>query len=593
MSVFLTPGGRPFHGGTYYPPERRYGMHSFRDVLNAIADAWQNRREELDASTVKIVEALRGRQGTSSGASRSRELSASTIDAAYQAMADGFDRRRGGWGGAPKFPQPMALEFLLRYHYTTGDVRALAMVKQTLEAMASGGMYDQIGGGFHRYSVDERWLVPHFEKMLYDNALLTWVYLEAHQVTGDVLYGRVVREILDYALREMTQPGGGFYATQDADSEGQEGKFFVWTPEEIEATLGSEKASLFQRYYGVTAGGNFEHGASVLHVDVELPDLARGLNVEEEELRRVVDEGRERLLGVRQQRVAPGRDEKLLVSWNGLMISAMARAYQALGEPAYLQAAGQAADFILQTLVQGGRLLHTCKDGRPQLAAYQDDYACLVNGLLDLYEASLELRWLRAARELNEVMLELFWDADAGGFFYTAAGAEDLIVRTKNPLDNATPSGNSIGVLVLLRLAAMTGDAGLRDRAEKTLELFSGLMARAPAGCAQMICALDWLLDSPCEIAVVGPPSQRQAFLAAVHGRFLPHKVLVGADRSDHPDDLVEHLPLLAGRVEAGPNGATAYVCRDSVCSLPVTGVADFAALLQASGGAAALESTH
>ena len=554
MSVFLTPGGRPFHGGTYYPPERRYGMHSFRDVLNAIADAWQNRREELDASTVKIVEALRGRQGTSSGASRSRELSASTIDAAYQAMADGFDRRRGGWGGAPKFPQPMALEFLLRYHYTTGDVRALAMVKQTLEAMASGGMYDQIGGGFHRYSVDERWLVPHFEKMLYDNAQLARVYLHAWQVTGDPFLRAVAEETLDYVIQEMTSPEGGFYSTQDADSEGEEGKFFVWTLQEIGEALGDD-CEAFISAYGVTAEGNFE-GANILEL------------VGKSDQRDELAAARAALHNVREQRVRPGRDDKVLASWNGLMLAAFAEAARVLDRDDYRRVAERNAGFLLHELRGAeGRLLHTWKEGRARLNGYLVDYSYVVDGLLELYQTTFEPRWFRASRELADAMIARF-QAPEGGFYDTSDDHEALITRPRDTQDNATPSGNAMAATVLLKLAGFTSDARYTDTAHRALVEVQTLAGQYPLGFGQWLQALSYALATPREIAIVGDPasSDTHALVAATQDGYRPFQVV--ARGVPGPDE--DAVPLLHGRgLVAGR--AAAYVCANFTCKTPVT----------------------
>ena len=581
MTVFLTPDLRPFYGGTYFPPEDRFGRPGFTRVLQTIAAHYREQRESVEENATKVTEALQ--QNTALLAPQD-QVGENLLEGAFRQLAPSFDRSYGGFGEAPKFPGSMSLSLLLRYHRKTGKAEALEMVELTLKKMANGGVYDQLGGGFHRYSVDERWLVPHFEKMLYDNALLAWVYLEVYQVTGDAFYRRVVEEILTYVGREMTQSEGGFYATQDADSEGEEGRFFVWVPEEIEAVLDGEEARLFMRYYDVTPAGNFEQGRSILHVDSEMPALSRFLQVDEETFRQAIEKGRQQLFEVRQQRVAPGRDEKLLVSWNGLMISAMARAHQVLGGDAYLQAAQSAAGFILDHMVEEGRLQHTYKDGQARLPAYQDDYACFINGLLDLYEASFDLRWLREARTLSQVMIDLFWDREKGGFFYTPEGARDLIVRTKNPFDNATPSGNSIGALVLLRLGALTGDADLHEKAVQIFRLFGDMMDRAPSSCAQMICAFDFYQESPREIAIVGRPEDQRDFLQAVHRRFLPNKVLVAGDPANCPEDLVEHLPLLEGKMEGGPTRAAAYVCRNFVCSKPASQAEDLVALLESSG---------
>jgi uncharacterized protein YyaL (SSP411 family) len=576
MTMFLTPDLRPFYGGTYYPPEDRHGRPGFARVLDAVAARFRDQPEKIEEAATQLLQALQ--QNTDflqPGADPGQDI----VEEAFNQLQQNFDSTYGGFGSAPKFPNSMSLGLLLRHYRRSGNKAALDMVELSLEKMAHGGMYDQLGGGFHRYSVDEHWLVPHFEKMLYDNALLTWVYLEAYQATEKPLYSRVARQVLDYVLREMTQPEGGFYATQDADSEGEEGKFFVWLPEEVEEILGEEDARLFARYYGVTPEGNFEHGQSILHVQEESAVLASLLKVDEEAFAGVLEEGRRRLLEVRQRRVAPGRDDKILVAWNGMMISAMARAYQVLGEEAYLTAATSAADFILTHMVQQGRLLHSYKDGQAHLLGYQDDYACFINGLIDLYEASFELRWLSVATELNQTMLDLYWDEGKGGFFYTEATAEDLIVRTKNPFDNAVPSGNSIGALVLLRLAALTGNMDLREKAVEILQLFGNLMQRSASSCAQMICALDFYQESPYEIALTGTAGQQDDFLQVLHRRFLPNKVVMASGRGGRAEDLIAQLPLMEGKVGTGDD-MRAYVCRDFVCSQPVSEVEDFLGLL-------------
>ena len=567
MTVFLKPDLQPFYGGTYFPPEDRYGRPGFPRVLQALARHYREERDRVEESAGQLMGALRQNVEFL----RPQEsLGEDILENAYRQLRDSFDEGHGGFGSAPKFPSSMSLSLLLRYYRRSGRKEARDMALLTLRKMANGGMYDQLGGGFHRYSVDERWLVPHFEKMLYDNGLLVWVYLEAFQLTGDDFYRRVARETLDYVRREMTGPEGGFYATQDADSEGEEGKYFTWKPEEIEALLGEEEGRLFARYFDVTPGGNFEAGQSILHVDTEIEEMARLLGEEEEHLRGVIQRGRGKLLEVHTRRIPPGTDEKILVAWNGLMISAMARAYQILGEDAYLEAGAKAADFILEKMVVDGRLMHTSKDGQARIPAYQDDYACLINSLLDLYEASLDLRWLRVARQLNREMMDLFWDDREGGFFFTKEGEAELIVRTKNPFDNAVPSGNSVAALVLLRMAGMGGEAELRERAEQTFLLFGELMQRSPSGCAQMLCALDFFEDQTLEVAVIGSSEERGDLLRALHRHFLPNKVVVGGDPVLHPDRLEEDVPLLKGKLGPVKGTARAYVCRDFVCLQPV-----------------------
>ena len=574
MTVFLTPDLQPFYGGTYFPPEDRYGRPGLPRVLQAIADYYRENRAGVAEKTAELMRTLQQHAEFLTPGDIPGEA---VLDRACDQLKSTYDSSHGGFGSAPKFPPSMSLSLLLRRYVRRGDQRALAIVEHTLKRMARGGMYDQLGGGFHRYSVDERWLVPHFEKMLYDNALLVWTYIEAYQATQDEFYRGVVEHTLGYVLREMTQPEGGFYAAQDADSEGEEGRFFTWLFEEVEDLLGEEDAALFARYYGVVPEGNFEHGRNILHVENEREGVARLLGVAPERLARVLERGRTVLLAARQQRVAPGRDDKILAAWNGLMISAMARAYQVLGADRYLRAAIAAADFILERMVCDGRLLHTYKDGRAQILAYQDDYAGVINGLLDLYEASFERRFLAAAEHWAAEMVARFWDEDRGGFFYAGAEATDLIVRTKNPFDNATPSGNSLGALVLLRLGAMKGDPGWWQRGEQTLVLFEPLLRRAPAAGAQMLCALDLYLAKPTEVALVGSPAECRAFAAALHRCFLPNKVVLAAAVGE--EEAAAEWPLLAGKVAVG---GRAYVCRDSTCSRPLATVADLVEELKA-----------
>jgi hypothetical protein len=434
MSVFLTPDGRPFYGGTYFPPTPRYGMPSFTQVLYGVINAWQNRREEVLTGSERVVAALQQSTlpttGSEPGATPAQtapvELSLDVLTSAFEALWHGFDRTHGGWGEAPKFPQPMVLEFLLRHHHRTGDALALKMVTQTLEAMARGGMYDQLGGGFHRYSVDERWLVPHFERMLYDNAQLARVYLHAWQVTGNEFFRTITKEILDYVMREMTDPAGGFYSTQDADSEGEEGKFFVWKPDEIREVLGSE-ADEFMAAYGITGHGNFE-GKNIL-------EFVGGLDQ-----RPALADARQRLYDVREERIHPGLDEKVLTSWNGLMLAAFAEAARALNRDDYRQVAERNAEFLLRELRQeNGRLLRTWKrrpervlegpsegPGEAKLNGYLEDYAYLIEGLLELYQTTFDPRWFLAAQELAETMIEHYADSD-GTLFDTSDDHETLI----------------------------------------------------------------------------------------------------------------------------------------------------------------------
>jgi uncharacterized protein YyaL (SSP411 family) len=601
MSVFLTPEGQPFYGGTYFPPTPRYGMPSFSQVLAAVADGWQNRRQELVVSGQRLVAALEV-GGVSDGEER-EDLKPETVESAFQNLLKRFDRVHGGWGDAPKFPQPMALEFLLRYHHVTDASQALQMVSQTLEAMARGGIYDQLGGGFHRYSVDDHWLVPHFEKMLYDNAQLARVYLHAWQVTGDPFYRTITEEILDYVVREMTDGStapvlsvaeglitglaGGFYSTQDADSEGQEGRFFIWTPAEIREVLGQRpspngaEVDTFMAAYGVTERGNFE-GQNILELVGDVSQRAE------------LAEARRALFDAREQRVHPARDEKVLTSWNGLMLAAFAEAARALDRDDYRQVAERSADFLLRELRSGeGRLWHTWKAcpapfgsaqdklrrraGVAKINGYLEDYTHLVEGLLELYQTTFDPRWYQAAHELAEVMIAHF-SAPGGGFFDTSDDHETLIARPRELQDNAVPSGNAMAALVLLRLAGLASEPRYAELAQRSLSQVQPLLTRYPLGFAQWLIALDYALSHPREIAIVGDPeaSDTGDLLDVCTTGYRPHQIVaLGA-----PDTEASAVPLLQDRSPI-EGRATAYVCVDFACRTPVTDPEALQALLK------------
>jgi len=554
MSVWLTPDLKPFYAGTYFPPTERYGMPSFRTVLRELASHYESQPERV-ATAAQELAAHVGQ--LTRIASPPGLLTEELLREAAATLITEVDRVHGGFGGAPKFPHPMALALLIHHHVRTRSCDALEAIELTLGKMAEGGIYDHLGGGFHRYSVDEHWGVPHFEKMLYDNALLGSVYLEAWQVTGKESYRRVARETLDWLIREMQEPAGGFASTQDADSEGVEGKFFAWDPSEVRAGLGEEDGRLFCETYGVTPTGNFEHGKSVLHVARPIDEAARPR----------LDALRRRLLEARERRVKPGRDDKVLASWNGLAISTLARAGAALDEPRYVEAARRAADFVTREMTADGRLLRVHRAGTSRVPALQDDYAHLGLGLLDLYEAGFDERWFRAARDLARTMVELFHDPEEGGFFYTEAGRSDLIVRTKNPYDNAVPSGNSIGALLLLRLATMLGDQDLAEKAAGTLRAFRLAMERAPSGFGQMLIALDWRVGPVQEVALVGrrDDAATRALVRAVRRSFQPNRVVALLEPGAASD-----LPLLQGKTLVDGKPAF-YLCRNFTCEKPLT----------------------
>ncbi len=567
MTVFLTPDGKPFYGGTYFPPEDRGGLPSFPRVLQAIASAYRQKRSEIILTTDKLLAQLRHAATSARGF---EPLTTDVLNRAFSRLAGQFDGERGGFGIQPKFPQPMTYELLLRQHLRTGDPEALEMVTTTLDRMAMGGIYDQLRGGFHRYSTDAFWLVPHFEKMLYDNALLARLYLHAHQVTDNPLYRRVVEETLDYALAEMTDPAGGFYSAQDADSEGVEGKFFVWRPEAVIEALGKDDAEIVNRYYGVTIDGNFE-GMSILNVKTPPAEFAAAEGISQDQLDSLLRRARARLLEARSRRVRPGLDDKVLTSWNALMIAAFAEAGAVLDRPQYTDAAAKAAAFILDALRPNGRLLRTYRNGQAKLNGYLEDYAFLAHALLALHEATFEARWLREAIALGNQMVELFWDDTSGQFYDTGADHEDLIIRPRDTQDNATPSGSAMAADLLLRLAVVTGDGDLERRAVTSIRSSMTLMSQYPMGAGHWLCALDFYLAPVKEIAIIGNPNSPdiQALAGQVFSRFLPNRVLLSASPA-HADPALDTLPLLQDRPQIHDR-PTAYVCRNYVCNLPVT----------------------
>ncbi len=570
MTMFLTPDGAPFYGGTYFPPADRMGMPGFPRVLRSVAEAYRRSPDAVRDS----AQDLRGSLGRSLMGYAEGALTPAVTAHAYQGLADAFDPTYGGFGGAPKFPQPMNFEFLLRHHHRTGEPHALEMTRVTLDHMAHGGIYDQLGGGFHRYATDAIWLVPHFEKMLYDNALLARVYLEAYQVTGDEEYRRVVEETLDYVTCEMTSPEGGFYAAQDADSEGVEGKYFVWTPHEIAAVVGADDAPLVCAYYGVTERGNFE-GENILHRMISLADAARNAGATPERMRAAVERARPLLLAARERRVKPGRDDKILTAWNGLTLRAFADAARVLGRDDYRAVAERSANFLLTNLKTGdGRLLRTYKDGRAKIDGYLDDYAALADGLLALYACTFEPRLFAEARALADAILARFWDEREGGFYMTSDdGHTELISRPKELFDNAVPSGNSTAVDVLLRLAALSGENSYAERAERTLQGLTGIVQRAPSGFGRALAAMEFALSTPTEVAIAGNlEGAADALLQVVNGAYRPN-VVTAVTR---PGALEAGIALLEGRDRV--NGqAAAYVCERFACRRPVTSPGDLA----------------
>ncbi|MBX3298246.1 MAG: thioredoxin domain-containing protein [Acidobacteria bacterium] len=571
MNVFVTADKRPFFGGTYFPPQPRYGMPSWRQILMSISEAYRERRDEIDTSALEIAAELRRAAAVSSAASGRTDVG--TADAALESFVRSFDATHGGFGGAPKFPAAMSIEFLLRHHDRTGSEKALEMVTHTLDKMARGGIYDQLGGGFHRYSVDQIWLVPHFEKMLYDNAQLARVYLHAFQVTGRDEFRQTAVETLEYIRREMLDPSGGFYSTQDADSEGEEGKFFVWKPEEIAAVLGEADARIFNFYFDVSTEGNFE-GHNILNRRYTVEAAAAALKIDEQELIDVIASGRQRLFADREARIKPRRDEKVLSAWNGLMLAAFADAACVLGDAELLNAAKANADFLLAEMMPGGRLMRTWKDGVAKIPAYLDDHANVADGLLELYRATGDIRYLSSARSLADTMIKEFWDAENGGFYYTSTEHEELVVRNKDFYDNATPSGNSVAAEVMMRLARLTGDGSYDRYATSVLRLYSGMISRHPQAFGRALSALEFYVAEKREVVIAGPAGNELERL--VDKRYLPCTIVVRS--RDAANDAVA-VPLLEAR--APEDGlALAYVCRDMVCERPARSAAELSEML-------------
>ena len=576
MTVWLTPDRKPFYGGTYFPPRDgvRGAKTGFLTLLTRLHQVYSQDPEKITKVATELTQAVQTSLAPSAGEQvpgTTQVAGVSVLKKAADSFKKNFDATHGGFGRAPKFPRSVVLEFLLRYSRRTGDQQVQDMVVKTLEAMAAGGMYDHIGGGFHRYATDREWLVPHFEKMLYDNALLTLAYLEAYQLTGRTEFAHVARDILSYVEREMTTPHGGFYSATDADSEGKEGTFFVWTPTDIRAVLDPEAAKLVLAYYGVTDKGNFE-GKTILHVTRPLADVAKELGFGPEQAEQMLQAARTKLYAARLKRIPPHKDEKIVVSWNGLMIAAFARAAHVLNVPAYAQQAARAADFILTHLKKKQQLQRSALDGVVSGAAYLDDYAFLAAGLLDLYEASFEARWLREAIALHDTLTNDFWDTQAGGFFMTARTEEALLGREKPHYDGAEPSGNSVAIQSLFRLAELTTQERYRKQAEQGLRAFAQQLEKAPSSVPRLLASVDFAHDTPKEIIIIKPNRDTTAepLLAKLRTSFVPNRVLAVVAEGRDLTQQQELIPLLEFK-KALKGKVTAYVCEKQVCLLPTS----------------------
>jgi uncharacterized protein len=601
LSVWLTPGLKPFVGGTYFPPEDRYGQPGFVKVLRRIADAWESDRAKMTESGNQIVAALA--RSANAPAEGPGKVDAKVIDAAYQQIARGYDAREGGFGGAPKFPRPVTLNFLFHLYYRSAagseaGEAALGMGLLTLRKMAAGGIHDQLGGGFHRYSVDASWRVPHFEKMLYDQAQLASAFLAAYQITGDLRYEGIARDTLDYVRRDMTDPGGGFYSAEDADSlttaggtEKAEGAFYVWTKKEIDEALG-EYAGLFDYQYGVEADGNAPEGSdpqgefkgkNILYERQTFAETAKHFGKSEMDVDESMRYRRPTLLEVRAKRPRPHLDDKIITAWNGLMISAFARAAQVLGDTAYLEAATRAADFVRAKLYdeKAHTLVRSYRGGPSGIAGFAEDYAFYIRGLLDLYEASFDVQWLQLAEQLQATQDRLFWDDKKGGYFTSTGDDPSILLRLKEDNDNAEPASSSIAALNLLRLAQIRDSKDLRGRAQKTIAAFAATLDHFPSAMPQLLVALDFSLTKPKQIIIAGQAgaTETRELIEEVHRHYLPDTIVLLADGGEGQKFLARKLEEVK-EMKPIDGKAAAYVCENFICKAPVTSPEELRKLL-------------
>lgn len=580
LNMIITPDKKPFYAATYIPKESKFGRIGMLEMVPRIKELWSSQRDEAEKLADQSANALK--DVSTSG----EELGEDVLHAAYEQLLEMFDEQHGGFGDAPKFPTPHNLTFLLRYWKRTGDKMALFMVEKTLSTMRRGGIYDHIGFGFHRYSVDAKWLVPHFEKMLYDQALLAFACVEAYQATGKEEYKKTCREIFTYVLRDMTSPEGGFYSGEDADSEGEEGKFYLWTEDEIRSVLSEEENELIKRVFNISKEGNFAEGKStgrnIFNLTKPLSEHASFLKLPVEELQKRIETARRKLYGVREKRIRPGKDDKILTDWNGLMIAALAKGAQAFDEPEYAKAAERAVELILLKMSdKEGRLYHRYRGGEAAVSAFLDDYAFLIWGLIELYETTFEIRYLQKALELNNDILKHFWDEENGGFYLTADDAEEVLVRRKENYDGAVPSGNSVAMLNLVRLGKMTANPELEKKAAQIGRAFSRSISQAPVAYTMLMAALDFAIGPSSEVVVAGDleAAGTKNMLDALRREFIPEKVVIFRPIGEAPE-----IIRLAGytRTMSSIEGkATAYVCRNFSCRLPTTDAREMMELLK------------
>jgi len=580
LTIIMTPDKKPFYAATYIPKETRFGRIGMVDLIPRVKEMWTTRRSEMLNSANQITESISAASREMSPGATGEALDESTLNLTYEQLSMRFDEQYGGFGSAPRFPTPHNLLFLLRYWRRSGDEGALEMVEKTLQEMRRGGIYDHVGFGFHRYSTDSRWLVPHFEKMLYDQALLAMAYTEAYQATGKKKYEETAREIFTYVLRDMMQPEGGFYSAEDADSEGVEGKYYVWTFKEAQQVLAPEEATLIVKVFNIRKDGNFMEqptregtGSNILHLRKSVKELASDLKVSEEALQKRLKAIRQKLFDYREKRVHPHKDDKILTDWNGLMIAALAKGAQVFEESEYAEAAERAADFILTTMRSSrGRLLHRYRDGQAAIPAHIEDYAFLIWGLLELYEATFRVGYLETALDLNKDLIKYFWDEDGGGFYFTANDSEKLLVRHKEIHDGAIPSGNSVAMLNLLRLGRLTAKSDLEEKAATIGKVFSESISESPSAHTQLMAAVDFGIGPSYEVVIVGnsKAEDTKEMVQALHTHFIPNKVVL-LRPIDQEAAGIERLAKFTKYQTSIDNRATAYVCVNYNCKLPTT----------------------
>lgn len=589
LHIIMTSDKRPFFAATYIPRESGFGRVGLIEVVPRIKALWISRRNELLDSADSIVDLLSKTETEQRQASYAEELGELTLHEAYAQLSKQFDEENGGFGGAPKFPSAHYVAFLLRYWKRTHVQKALGMVEKTLEAMRLGGVFDHVGFGFHRYSTDSKWRLPHFEKMLYDQAMLTMAYTEAYQITGNVEYKETAREIISYVLRNLTDGQGAFYTAEDADSEGEEGKFYLWTEQEIRTLLTKEEAGLAAKIFNVTAIGNFEEitnaerkKCNVLYQEKSLIEIASDLHTSRDELQKRMDSIRNKLFAGRESRVHPSKDDKILADWNGLMIAALAKAARAFDQPEYAESARKAVDFVLGKMCDAeNNLQHRYRDGKTDIAGFLDDYVFLTWGLTEIYEGSFDEKYLKRAVELTEKALKKFWDNDRGGFFFTAKDSEFALVREKTAYDSAYPSGNSVAALNMVRLSRLTGQPSFEGKAVQLMRSFSDSASRNPLASAELMIVLDFLIGPSSEVTIVGDPteSETQRMLKVIGGRFLPRITVTFVPVQDGSE--TGGAFDFGGRLTGLKSKAKAYICRNKVCSPPITDVQTVVEMLE------------